>query len=201
MNPQQNMVFGGAANPQMGMMPGMMNPNMMNPGMMNPGMMNPGMMNPGMMNPGMMNSGMMMQPGMMNSGMMNPGMMNSGMMNPGMMNPGMMMQPGMMQQGMMQQGMMQPGMMTLGMFNQDTSGTIQKDTPIPEDNNFSNNEINVIFRLVGFKEGTSDTPIILRCHLQDKISDIIENYKTRSQNKDENNKNMVMNLIEIIRVK
>ena len=51
MNPQPNMVFGGAANPQMN--PGMMNPGMMNPGMMNPNMMNPGMMNPGMM-PGMM---------------------------------------------------------------------------------------------------------------------------------------------------
>ena len=77
MNPQQNMVFGGAANPQMGMMPGMMNPNMMNPGMMNPGMMNPGMMNPGMMNQGIM-------PGL--PGMMNPNMMPwiIGMM-PGMM--------------------------------------------------------------------------------------------------------------------
>jgi len=88
----------------------------------------------------------------------------------------------------MQPGMMQPGMMNpvMGMMQSNTAGIIEK--AIPEDNNFSNNKINVIFRLSGFKEGISDTPIIYQVQLKDKISTFINKYVTDSKNEDENNK-------------
>ena len=82
------------------------------------------------------------------------------------------------------------GMMNsaVNMMQFGTGDIIQKALPIPEDNDFSNDKINVIFRLSGFKEGISDTPIILQVQLKDKISTIIDKYISESKNKDENNK-------------
>ena len=158
--------------------------NSMNTGMMNPGMMNSGM-NQGMMNPGMMN------PGMMNPGMMNPGMMNPGMMNPGMMNPGM--NPMMNGMGNMGNTGMMNAAMNMNQMNMNNMNNLNaQGYNNPPRNNSGG--INVYFRAGQNGENGS---IMVQCTLDEKISEVIKRYGTKSM-EDTSKKKFIFNAKALI---
>ena len=176
------------------------NPNMMG-NSMNPAMNQIGMQGTGMggMNMGMNNMGnnmnmnqmnMMNQMNQMNQmgmqgtgiGMNNMGMpgMNMGMNNMGMNNMGM---PGMNMGMMNNMGMnnMGTGMMNAAMnMNMDNQNNMNNLNNMNMNNNpttTSNQFINVYFRVGADGNGGS---IMIQCSLNDKVSDLIQKYKTKS---------------------
>ena len=157
-----------------GMNMGMNNMGMNNMGMNNMGMNNMGSTQMGMMNPmNMQGTGM----GMNNMGMpnMNMGMNNMGMNNMGMPNMNM----GMNNMGMnnMGTGMMNAAM-NMNMNNQNNMNNLNNmnmnnNPPTTNSNQF----INVYFRAGANGENGS---IMIQCTLNDKVSDLIQKYKTKS---------------------
>ena len=138
------------------------NPNMMG-NSMNPAMNQMGMQGTGI---GMNNMGM---PGM-NMGMNNMGMNNMGM--PGM-NMGMMNNMGMNNMGT---GMMNAAM-NMNMDNQNNMNNLNNMNMNNNPTTTSNQFINVYFRVGADGAGGS---IMIQCTLNDKVSDLIQKYKTKS---------------------
>ena len=145
-----------------------MNPTGMNNQMINTGMMNMGMNNQ-MMNPGMMNMGM-------NNQMMNPGMMNMGMNNMNNMN------------------MMQAAMNMNMMNNNNLQNMNNMNMANPSSSQMNNQYINVDF-IMGADE--ENGKIMIQCSMDDKIQDLIDRFKTKSQ-EDVSKKKFVFNARALI---
>ena len=119
----------------------------------------------------------------MNQNMMNQNMMNQNMMN--MMNN--MMNPNMMN-NMMNQNMMAQNMMTQMLaqqqqnnnFNQGNTGNQNQSQQSQNSSNSGNNPggISVFFRKSG--NGVNDPPIMIQCTLNEKVSELIKRYRTKS---------------------
>ena len=129
----------------------------MNQSGMNYQLMNPGIMNMGMNNP-MTNSGMN-QMGM-NSPMMNQGMMNMGMNNMNNMN------------------MMQAAMNMNMVNNNNLQNMNNMNMGNPSSSQMNNQYINVDF-IMGADEDNGK--IMIQCSMDDKIQDLIDRFKTKSQ--------------------
>ena len=131
----------------------------MNQGMNNNQMMGTGM-NQGMMGTGMNNQGMNQMMNNMTGMNMNP------MMNPGMMNMGNM--------GMMNAAMNMNMMNNNNMANMNNMNNMNTDT--------GNQSSNGQFISVHFRAGANgeNGSIMIQCSLSDKVSDLIEKYRTKS---------------------
>jgi len=150
--------------------------------------MNQGMNNNQMMGTGMNNMNMGMNP-MMNN-MMNQGM-NNQMMGTGMNNQmmGTGMNQGMMGTGMNMNPMMNPGMMNMGnmgMMNAAMNMNMMNNNNMANMNNMNtdtgNQSSNGQFISVHFRAGANgeNGSIMIQCSLSDKVSDLIEKYRTKS---------------------
>ena len=149
------MGMGGGMNPMMNNMNNMNNMNMMNPMMNN------------QMN--MMNQMTQMQMSQMNMNQMNPMMnnMNSMMNN---------MNPMMNNMNMMNQGTMMNAAMNMQNNNNNNMANMSNMNSQPPQNN--SQYINVYFRAGAQGENGH---IMIQCTMNDKVSDLIERYKTKSQ--------------------
>ncbi len=148
-------------------------------------------------NQGMNQSGMnyqLMNPGMMNMGMNNP-MTNSGMNQMGMNNP-------MMNQGMMNMGMnnmnnmnMMQAAMNMNMVNNNNLQNMNNmNMGNPSSSQMNNQYINVDF-IMGAEE--ENGKIMIQCSMDDKIQDLIDGFKTKSQ-EDVSKKKFVFNARALI---
>ena len=177
-----------------------------------------GLQNPifGIMN-NMNNNGNNMNNNMnnMNNGMMNNNInnINNRMMGNGFMNNGMNYQAGMNMNGPMNyQGnmvMMNPQMMmnfnqmsqmnqSANQFNNSFNNSNNNQTNVNENTSFYGNNsggINVYFRKNG--ENGDDTSIMVQCKPSDKISDLIDRYRTKSLDNDPKKK-FIFNAKEVI---
>ena len=151
-------------------------------------------------NQGMNQSGMnyqLMNPGMMNMGMNNP-MTNSGMNQMGMNNP-------MMNQGMMNMGMnnmnnmnMMQAAMNMNMVNNNNLQNMNNmNMGNPSSSQMNNQYINVDF-IMGAEENNGK--IMIQCSMDDKIQDLIDRFKTKSQ-EDVSKKKFVFNARALIPTK
>ena len=151
-------------------------------------------------NQGMNQSGMnyqLMNPGMMNMGMNNP-MTNSGMNQMGMNNP-------MMNQGMMNMGMnnmnnmnMMQAAMNMNMVNNNNLQNMNNmNMGNPSSSKMNNQYINVDF-IMGADEDNGK--IMIQCSMDDKIQDLIDRFKTKSQ-EDVSKKKFVFNARALIPTK
>ena len=185
----QNPVFGVLNNMNNGntmnnMNNGMMNNNINNPMNMNNAMMNNNMnnMNNGMMGNGFMNNGMNYQAGMnVNNPMNYQG--NMGMMNP---------------QMMMNFNQMSQLNQSANQFNNSLNNSNNNHTKVNENTSFySDNSggINVFFRKNG--ENEEDTSIMVQCKTSDKMSEVIDRYRTKSLDNDPTKK-FIFNAKEVI---
>ena len=106
---------------------------------------------------------------------MNQNMMNQNMMNPNMMN-------NMMAQNMMAQNMMAQNMMTQMLAQQQNNNFNQGNTgnqnPNPSNSGSSSGGINVFFRKNG--TGENDPPLMIQCMPNEKVSELIKRYRTKS---------------------
>jgi hypothetical protein len=157
-------------------------------------------MNP-FQNPG--NTDMMGNNGMMNNGMMNNGMMgnnNEQMMQQQMqmMQQQMMqqmqqqMQQNMMQQQMMQQQMMQQKMNSIlnnnqGGNNPQTQSPSPPTMPTSQPQPQAGQGFSIIFRASG-ATGQAGAPIMVQCMPNDKVSDVIEKYRNKANDRDDTKK-------------
>ena len=169
---------------------------------MNFPMMNQQMMNQPMMNQQMMNQSMMNQP-MINQQMMNQPMINQPMMNQPMVNQ---MNPFMMNQQIMNQMMLQqqqPNMMNqANIMNQVLTQSInqqqlQQQSAFPNNqNNFqstNSNYITVHFRIQQGRNLPTKDHLTIQCNLDDKVSDVIKAYRTKTQDFDEEHDHFIFN--------
>ena len=181
-NPMQQQM--GQMNPQMGQM----NPQMMgqqsqmgNPMQQQMGQMNPQM---GQMNPQMLGNDMQQQ--MMQQQMMQQQMMQQQMMQQ------QMMQQQMMQQQMMAQAQAQAQQAAMqSILNQNGTGTGQGNTApannMPSSAPSPGGGISVIFRASG-ATGQASAPIMVQCMPDEKVSQVIEKYRSKSGDKDDSKK-------------
>jgi hypothetical protein len=152
-----------------------------NNGMMNNNMNNMNNMN-GMMGNGFMNNGMNYQAGMNMNGPMNY-QGNMGMMNP---------------QVMMNFNQMSQMNQSANQFNNSFNNSNNNQTNVNQNtSSYSNNSggINVFFRKNG--ENEEDTSIMIQCKTSDKISDLIDRYRTKSLDNDPTKK-FIFNAKEVI---
>ena len=182
---QQQMGQMGQMNPQMGQM-GQMNPQMGQTGQMNPQMGQMGQMNPQMTQMGQMNPGMMGNNGMDMQQQMQQQMMQQQMMQQ-------MMQQQMMQQQMMQQQQMMAAQAQQAamnnILNQNAQGTGQGNaTPANQMASSAPSQsqgqgFSVIFRASG-ATGQASAPIMVQCMPDEKVSEVIEKYRSKSGDRD-----------------
>ena len=143
--------------------------------------------------------------GMMGNGMMGNGMMGNGMMGNNneqmmqMMQQQMMqqMQQQMMQQQMMQQNMMQQQMMqqkmnsilnnNQGGNNPQTQSPSPPTMPTSQPQPQAGQGFSVIFRASG-ATGQAGAPIMVQCMPNDKVSDVIEKYRNKANDRDDTKK-------------
>jgi hypothetical protein len=179
MNPQMGQM--GQMNPQMGQM-GQMNPQMGQMGQMNPQMTQMGQMNPGMMGNNGMDMQQQMQQQMMQQQMMQQQMMQQQMLQQQMIQQQMMAaQAAQAQQAQMANILNQSGGQGTGQGNATPANQMASSAP-SQGGGFS-----VIFRASG-ATGQASAPIMVQCMPDEKVSEVIEKYRSKSGDRDQTKK-------------